>query len=66
MKFDSKGNFIKAFGADMVVYPHGLHVDQQGNIWISDENSNVDFSALRSHTAPAMRRLRPGRRARTC
>jgi len=53
MKFDSKGNFIKAFGADMVVYPHGLHVDRQGNIWIADENSNVDFSALRSHTAPA-------------
>jgi hypothetical protein len=37
MMFDSKGNFIKAFGANMVVYPHGLHVDQQGDIWVSDK-----------------------------
>jgi sugar lactone lactonase YvrE len=52
MKFDSKGNFVKAFGADTVVYPHGLHIDQDGNIWISDLASNVDWSSLRNHTAP--------------
>src|SRR4051812_31820784 len=24
IKFDANGNFVKAFGADMITYPHGL------------------------------------------
>jgi streptogramin lyase len=43
-KFDSKGNFVKAILTDQVVYPHGLYVGPDGNLWITDLQSNVDFS----------------------
>ena len=36
IKFDKNGNFVKAFGAGMVQVPHGLWVDRDGNVWITD------------------------------
>jgi streptogramin lyase len=36
LKVDPSGNVIKAFGAGMFVFPHGLHVDRDGNIWVTD------------------------------
>ena len=35
-KFDTKGNVVKSFGAGMFVWPHGLHVDRDGNVWATD------------------------------
>jgi len=40
-KFDANGNVVKHFGAGMVVYPHGLHVDRQGNVWVVDVRTNT-------------------------
>jgi streptogramin lyase len=42
IKFDANGNFVKAFGADMITYPHGLYVDTDGNVWVTDLQSNVN------------------------
>jgi sugar lactone lactonase YvrE len=42
MKFDENGNFVRSFGADMIVYPHGMWVDQQGNVWVADTQSNME------------------------
>jgi sugar lactone lactonase YvrE len=36
LKFDSSGKFVKGFGAGMLVFPHGLFVDGDGNIWVTD------------------------------
>jgi sugar lactone lactonase YvrE len=36
MKFDSNGKFVRAFGANMFVQPHGLYVDNDGNVWAAD------------------------------
>src|SRR6266436_5549631 len=36
LKFDASGKLVKSFGARMVVFPHGIHVDRQGNVWITD------------------------------
>jgi len=36
VKFDASGNVVKSFGAGMFVNPHGIHVDAEGNIWVSD------------------------------
>lgn len=36
LKFDASGNLVKAFGAGMFVFPHGIHVDRDGNIWVTD------------------------------
>jgi sugar lactone lactonase YvrE len=51
MKFDQNGNFVRSFGADMIVYPHGMWIDQQGNIWVADTQSNME--RRRGQPAPA-------------
>jgi sugar lactone lactonase YvrE len=35
-KFDPKGNAVKSFGSGMFIWPHGLHVDRDGNVWVTD------------------------------
>src|ERR1035438_515268 len=36
LKFDSAGNLVKSFGDGLFVFPHGLYVDRDGNIWVTD------------------------------
>ena len=36
LKFDQSGTVVKSFGAGMFVRPHGIHVDRDGNVWVSD------------------------------
>ena len=36
LKFDSSGKLIRSFGAAMFIFPHGLHVDRDGNVWVTD------------------------------
>ncbi|HLQ90180.1 MAG TPA: peptidyl-alpha-hydroxyglycine alpha-amidating lyase family protein [Xanthobacteraceae bacterium] len=36
LKFDSSGKLVKSFGAGLLVFPHGIHVDREGNIWAVD------------------------------
>jgi sugar lactone lactonase YvrE len=40
LKFDSSGKLVKSFGAGMMVFPHGIHVDRDGNIWVTDGQDN--------------------------
>ncbi|MEO8678311.1 MAG: hypothetical protein ABI665_04645 [Vicinamibacterales bacterium] len=41
LKFDNTGKLVKSFGAGMMVFPHGIHVDKDGNIWVTDGNDNL-------------------------
>ena len=41
LKFDSSGKLVKSFGAGMFIFPHGIHVDRDGNIWVTDGQDNV-------------------------
>jgi DNA-binding beta-propeller fold protein YncE len=34
--FDESGKEIRSFGGGMFVWPHGIHVDQDGNVWVAD------------------------------
>jgi sugar lactone lactonase YvrE len=36
MEFDANGNFIKAFGAGKLLFPHGLYIDKDDHIWLTD------------------------------
>ena len=36
LKFDGSGTLVKSFGAGMFVRPHGIHIDRDGNVWVSD------------------------------
>jgi len=40
LKFDAGGALVKSFGAGMVIFPHGIHVDKDGNIWMTDGQDN--------------------------
>ena len=35
-KFDQSGKEIRSFGGGMFVWPHGIHVDRDGNVWVTD------------------------------
>jgi sugar lactone lactonase YvrE len=39
-KFDANGNMVKAFGEGMLNFPHGIHVDRDGNVWVTDGRDN--------------------------
>ena len=34
--FDESGKEIRSFGAGLFVWPHGIHVDRDGNVWVAD------------------------------
>lgn len=40
LKFDASGNLVRSFGQGMFVFPHGIHVDAQGNVWVTDGQDN--------------------------
>src|SRR5438132_5673953 len=40
LHFDENGKLIKSFGAGIVVFPHGLFVDKDDNVWVTDGNDN--------------------------
>jgi sugar lactone lactonase YvrE len=40
LKFDASGKMVKAFGENVLQVPHGLTVDRDGNIWVTDWSSN--------------------------
>ncbi len=37
--FDENGKEVRSFGGGMFVWPHGLHVDRDGNIWVADSRA---------------------------
>jgi streptogramin lyase len=36
LEFNPAGTLLKSFGAGMFVFPHGITVDHDGNIWVTD------------------------------
>lgn len=42
LKFDqASGKLLGSFGAGMLVFPHGIHVDRDGNVWVTDGQDNL-------------------------
>ena len=36
LKFDATGKLVASFGSGMLLSPHGIHVDRDGNVWVVD------------------------------
>ena len=36
LHYDADGNLIAQMGAGLFAFPHGIHVDQEGNVWVTD------------------------------
>jgi DNA-binding beta-propeller fold protein YncE len=35
-QFDLSGRLLREFGAGLFAWPHGIHVDREGNVWVTD------------------------------
>ncbi len=38
--FDASGTLVRSFGKGLVNWPHGIHVDADGNVWVVDGRDN--------------------------
>lgn len=41
LKFNTEGEVVQSFGKGIIVWPHGIHVDFEGNIWIADARADT-------------------------
>jgi len=50
-KYDADGHVVASLAAGMTVWPHGLHVDKDGNLWITDaqadKNKKIGHTVLK-------------------
>jgi DNA-binding beta-propeller fold protein YncE len=49
LRYDLDGNLMTSFGGGMVYWPHGLHVDREGNVWVADAVGYGPEPAGRGH-----------------
>jgi sugar lactone lactonase YvrE len=41
LKFDPSGKLLASFASGLMVFPHGIHVDRDGNVWVTDGQDNL-------------------------
>jgi hypothetical protein len=58
LKFDSSGKLLKSFGAGLLVSPHGIYVDRDGNIWVTDYQDNAPRPARGAAPAAGLQLVR--------
>ena len=44
--FDESGKEIRSFGGGMFAWPHGIHVDRDGNVWVADSRASSSGNAV--------------------
>ena len=49
VKFDPDGNAVTMFGGGMFIWPHGLDVDAEGNVWVTDAATAARTDGKRGH-----------------
>jgi hypothetical protein len=45
LHYDASGKLITSFGAGLLVGPHGMFVDRDGNVWVTDYQDNAPRAA---------------------
>jgi DNA-binding beta-propeller fold protein YncE len=40
-EYDAKGNFIQSIGDGLFTHPHGLRIDADDNLWITDDGTHL-------------------------
>ena len=40
LKFDASGKLVRSFGAGLLIVPHGIFTDRDGNVWVTDGQDN--------------------------
>ena len=51
LKFNQSGQVVESFGSGMFIWPHGIDVDPDGNVWVTDavNNSRIPAGDTRGH-----------------
>jgi hypothetical protein len=51
VQFDLDGNVIRSFGGGLFIWPHGMGIDLDGNIWVTDavQSRNIPAGDKRGH-----------------
>ena len=51
LKFNSNGEVVESFGGGMFIWPHGIDVDSEGNVWVTDavNQNNIPAGDNRGH-----------------
>ncbi|MCY3690165.1 MAG: peptidyl-alpha-hydroxyglycine alpha-amidating lyase family protein [Gammaproteobacteria bacterium] len=51
LKFDAEGNVVESFGGGMFIWPHGIDVDEEGNIYVTDAvaDARIPDGDMRGH-----------------
>src|SRR5256712_2741706 len=52
LKFDPSGKLVKSFGEGMLIFAHGIFVDRDGNVWVTDGQDNAPQPARGETPAP--------------
>ena len=42
LEFDESGQLVRSFGAGLFIFPHGIHVDVDGHVWVTDAQGNKE------------------------
>jgi sugar lactone lactonase YvrE len=45
LKFDATGKLVKSFGDGMLIFAHGIFVDREGHVWVTDGQDNAPAAA---------------------
>jgi sugar lactone lactonase YvrE len=49
LKLDRSGAVVASFGAGLFVVPHGMDIDADGNVWVTDASDGVNAVAGKGH-----------------
>jgi hypothetical protein len=49
LKLDRSGTVVASFGAGLFVVPHGIDVDDEGNVWVTDASDGVNAAKNKGH-----------------
>jgi DNA-binding beta-propeller fold protein YncE len=47
LRFDPGGNVVSQFGSRLFSWPHGLHVDRDGNLWVTEAGPQGEGAGTR-------------------
>ena len=57
LQFDLDGNLLTSFGAGQILWPHGMFVDADGDVWVTDA---VGFGQEADHRGHTVLKFSPG------
>jgi streptogramin lyase len=62
LHYDASGKLIRSFGAGLLVGPHGIFVDRDGNVWVTDYQDNAPRAPRGANPAAGAAGAGQGRR----